>query len=220
MKKFYQVEPEATYFDEEMFNELLERSDCTIIGNRYCRGKETENYKKVYKMLENIDNPDDIQNGYSYYNNFMDAINDYLPPLNKNNYSDKEMHRLKELVKNYPCGNYGNYIEIAAEVLSIYTGKKYVTGILRGCCQGDRAEVIYKKETDEKTIEWIEALLFGTYTEYITKDEGETVCGYYVLDTENPVEKLREYEGDGDEIEIYNINGYISTPKYEKISDI
>lgn len=213
MKKFYQVEPE--YFNEEMFNELLEIADCTIIGNRYCRGAETENYKKVYKMLENIDDPDDIKNGYSYYNNFTEAINDYLPPLNKNNYEKKEIHKLKELVKNYYCGN---YTEIVAEVLSIYTGEEYATGTLSGYCQGDWAKVIYKKDTDGKTIEWIEALLFGTYTEYMMDDEGETVRGYYVLDTENPEEKLREYEGDDDEIEIYNINGYITTPKYTKIS--
>ena len=80
MKKFYQVEPEATYFNEGMFNELLEIADCTIIGSRDFRGKETENYKKVYKMLENIDDTDDIKNGYSYYNNFTEGINDYLPP--------------------------------------------------------------------------------------------------------------------------------------------
>ena len=102
-------------------------------------------------------------------------------------------------------------------MLTIYTGEKYTVNSIRGYCQGDYAEIIYKSDTDPMHIKWIEALYFGLYDEYIAEDEnGDIYGGYYVLHSDDPEEVLKVY-ADSEPFEIYIIDGYVTTPKYKKL---
>ena len=76
MLKFYQSSPEFIS-DEYWFNDLLQEIDCTILrpDPRYIN-EESKNFKKVFQMLNNIDDPADIKNGYSPYRSFTEAVED------------------------------------------------------------------------------------------------------------------------------------------------
>lgn len=214
MLKFYQSSPEFIS-EENWFDDLLQETDCTILrpDPRYIN-EESESFKKVFQMLNNIDDPVDIKNGYSPYRSFTEAVEDWLPPLNREHYSKQEIHQIKEL-----CEQFGriNSNMLYAKMLTIYTGEKYTVNSIRGYCQGDYAEIIYKSDTDPMHIKWIEALYFGLYDEYIAEDEnGDIYGGCYVLHSDNPEEVLKDY-AEGEPFEIYIIDGYVTTPKYKKL---
>lgn len=216
MLKFYQSSPEFTGFEESWFNELLQTVDGTILRPAPRNiNEESENFQKVYRMLDNIDDPIDIKNGYSPYTNFTEAVEDWLPPLNKKHYSKQEIHKIKEICSQF---SFINNNSIYAQMLTIYTGQEYKIDSIRGCCQGDFGHIIYRADADPEQIKWIEALYFGLYDEYIAEDEnGETVCGYYVLHSDDAEEVLKDY-ANGEPFEIYIIDGYVTTPKYKKLA--
>ena len=214
MLKFYQCTPEFTTFEESWFNELLQEIDGTILRpDPRNRNTESENFQAVYRMFDNIDDPIDIKNRYSPYATFTDCVEDWLPPLYKEHYSKQEIHKIKELYNQF---GFINNNSIYAEMLTIYTGQEYKITSIRGCCQGDFGYLIYRADAEPKQIEWIEALYFGLYDEYIAEDEDEVVRGCYVLYSDDVEEVLKDY-AEGEPFEIYIIDGYVTTPKYKKL---
>lgn len=81
--------------------------------------------------------------------------------------------------------------EDIAMILSIIHCKRYRHVAIRGCSQGDYADLYYpEKTTSQKVINWIEAWYFGTGYEVEIHDgkdiptDYDEICGYIYLTTE------------------------------------
>lgn len=116
-------------------------------------------------------------------------------------------------------------------ILTAVTGKEWESGAIRGCCQGDYAEVYYVKDMFPKeTIDAIEAYYFNTGSEWIVYESENEVNDISELeDLECFSTYCTKWSDDGIREEIagacYNVNpedvilfafdGYTQTPKYE-----
>lgn len=131
-------------------------------GRYYCDIDNKEYLAKSKKVFEDYDSYD---YEYYYHNKIMDFLNDMLPRKeNGKRLSPREAHNLKVVLDK------GDKEDAICECLSIITGKKYVHGGLRGCCQGDYVDAYYPEKTSQEYIDFIEAWYFGTGTEILIHD--------------------------------------------------
>lgn len=127
-----------------------------------------------------------------------------------------------------PCGSYRrrkNWRDYAAELLTLLCGEPYEVCDIRGCSQGECAEVIMPAAEMDASEE-IEARYFNTGDGWNIENESGDVEGYcYTWKWDKEEEQIREYVrdyfGDGAEVEIYDIEGYEPRrPIYRKRGEV
>lgn len=175
---------------EDDYNEVF------ILGGRdYCDIDNKEYLAKIKKLINDYDSWD---YDYYYHNKIMDFLRDMLPKKeNGKRLSPREAHNIKIVLDK---GDEDNSI---CECLSVITGKEYVHGGLRGCCQGDYVDAYYPTDTSQSYIDFIEAWYFGTGTEILIhdcqippKDESEIEGFTFYTGTWNTEQLKREIKSE------------------------
>lgn len=138
-----EVAPELQ--ESPLFNDDLFPDNITLTGNRCYNSHETELFSRVYEVLQAGELAEALEHiktgGYKsgWYKTATEAIDDLLWP-EKEHYTTRDIHALKELVKQYTVCSCSNKNSLICSVLSIVSGVKYDWKTLRGCCQGDWIE--------------------------------------------------------------------------------
>lgn len=136
---------------EDDYNEVF------ILGGRdYC-DIDNKHYLSIIKIMIN----DYTGWDFDGYDNWSNYFNSMLPKKeNGKALSPKEVHNIKQALDNDEDKN-----DIICLCLTIVTGKEYVHGGLRGCCQGDYVDAFYPKDMKKEDLDFVEAWFFGTGTE-------------------------------------------------------
>lgn len=219
-----QIAPE---YQESNLNDYFPE-DIAVCGNRNFIEHTPEVFERVKKALqfgELLAAIDDIKN--SGYKNTTEAINDLLPP-EKDKYSTKDIHKLKQLVDKYlTCSSYKDPFILCAAV-SIVMSEPWACRKISGDCQGDWNYVFYptNKWTDED-INDFETEYFNTGTEWIVNDGNfnpetqspEDIDGYSVYchswNNDGIKQELADVTGeDVSNVVLYTFGGYTETPEY------
>lgn len=184
MQRIYLIQQDNEYFDTDIY---IDFDDLTTQGITILGGSCNFMSKEFERIDENIDFIcDEVErieekSPYREFDNHSKLFNYLLPKQNGKNYTTKEIHQLKEIFKKnvYDIDN--------MDLLYIMTGKKHYRTAIRGCCQGDYAEIIYPEDSNID-IKFVEACYFGTGTEYAV----------YEHDTDEILkpDELQEYPAD------------------------
>lgn len=102
---------------------------------------------------------------YKNYNNLTELVNDLFYRDNGKKYNTHEVNKFKKLYYKVFEDRTYNFLDYVCEILEIMTGEKYEKTAIRGCSQGDYAEVIHP-QLDREIIKYIEICYFGTGTEF------------------------------------------------------
>lgn len=164
----------------------------TIISTERHFVTRTKHTKLFDLIADNAEEADEAaedfrDTGYAYYapycRNYTEYINQTFKPKKK--LSTRKIHRLKELFNTITEAYHPEYeTDAIAEVMTILTGEKYEAGTLRGYCQGDEVQVIYKAdEWNKEALEALETEYWNGGSEYAVTDEENdpnfTVCMYF-----------------------------------------
>lgn len=90
----------------------------------------------------------------------------YFKSLATNELTEEQFYQLGELSINYKHCCSRDELDVICDALTILHGKKFVNGTIRGCSQGDWMEYIAPETMSRESINWIEAVLFATGTEF------------------------------------------------------
>ena len=128
---------------------------------------------------------EDFRTGYAYYvpycRNYTEYVNQTFKPKKK--LSTRKIHRLKELFSTIAEAYHPEYeTDAIAEVMTILTGERYEAGTLKGYCQGDIVQIIYKEsEWDKEALESLETEFWNGGREYniTTEDDPEGFFAYF-----------------------------------------
>ena len=200
-----QLDPEC--FDYRVYEDYV-REDIIVEENRDYPGMHDEDLKSIKEFIDNYNCYD-----YNFYyeGKIKDYIYDYLPKKeNGKKFSPIELHQLKQSLDD-------NDDEATILLcLSIIKGKEYEIGDIRGYCQGDWCRIYYPKDASQDEIDFLEAVYFGTGTEYEVHDEDtevhneDDISGFSILTakwkTEDIKEEIASYVGGNPEdVVLYNI---------------
>ena len=206
----------------------------SVVANergRYCLDSATPHFKRAFDIVDNYDR--------SYYESHMNEwLNYIIEPfydidgknvctlcgLTQPKWQDARQ-AVKRAIRDYchDCDIHrGNEIEAVADILSAVTGIKFYVRDIRGCCQGDYAQLIIPEaEATESCIEEIKARYFNLGEEWkIEGDDDEDLypTAYtYGYKDEDKLKQIREQcdIADDDEIELWEFDGWEKTPKYK-----
>lgn len=159
--KIYLLEKSPEHTDSSIYYDIREWTSrgVSIVGNRNFYEHKSEEYERAEKAFCDF---------LEYYdeNEKAEFLRDYFPNL-----SDVDGEKLIAL---FEKGE--RFHQIAAAVLTITTGGKYVSSCLRGCCQNEWQYIILPEE-EEKNVNYFESMYFNTGTEYSIRqaDDGEEV---------------------------------------------
>lgn len=197
MKRIYAIQQNRDYTETEFYFDFeIESKELkfAILGGRDFASFKFREYERIEKYFDDfIFEYENIKAKYiKYYNNITELVNDLFYRENGKKYNTKEIHAFKNIFERYK--NDKNFSEDDAIlcILELMTGEKYKTTAIRGCCQGDYAEIIHPVTIEKETIDYIEACYFGTGTEYsiyeeeteeiLSVEELENNCDYIGLD--------------------------------------
>lgn len=168
MKKYYAREVRSDYFDYEAYFGECEAKDMKmwIGGNREFVTLNRDLYKKVENALTYI--YIDLEDEKTK----RETVECCLNPIEREAFTDAEIDTIIKCAKDYDTLLVENE-ETVAKVLSIVYGKEFTTGTFRGCYQRDWVKYICPKELadDKKCMDYIEAVFFGTGTEFEITEE-------------------------------------------------
>lgn len=213
------------WFDYRCYvDELTE--EIIIDGGREFVSINDEPINAIKKMLEDYQ----CYNTKLYYDNFKAYLEDMLPKKKNNkSFSTKELHEIKTILDSEEKYRYYSDFEeeLIITCLSILKCVKYNIFALRGCMQRECVEMYAPTNTTRETIDYIEAVYFGTGTEIEIHDEDNEVegpadiRGYCFYTASYDVEKLKEEiaktaECKKEDVVLYILDGYTRIPKYQK----
>lgn len=199
---------------------------------RYCLTKyATLHFKYAFNIINDYDR--------SYYESHMNEwLNDIIKPfydidgknvctlcgLTQPKWEDARQ-RAKRAIRDYchDCDiRRGDMIEAVADILSAVTGINFIVREIRGCCQGDYAQLIIpKEEATDDCVEEIEARYFNEGKEWSIESEDDTDffsnAFTYGYKDEDILKQIREQcdIADDDEIELWEFDDWEKTPKYK-----
>ena len=223
--KIYAKTCNPEYFDYRMYEDEIPENFHIDGGEDY--GFINGDYlNKIEKIIDEFDSWD---YDYYYHNSIKDLLLDYMPKkVNGKKLSPKEMHRIKVALSSYNDYRYhSDYVENARiTILSIIYGEPYKTFKIRGCCQGDYAEVYAPSNTKQSLIDYIEAIYFATGTEVIVHDElnepsdASEISGYSFYTDKYSPEDIKqiiaeEHHCSIEDVVLYVFDGYYHMPKYQ-----
>ncbi len=109
----------------------------------------------------------DFNEGDRTYDTKSEILQEFIPPLHKENYSDADVEALEKAL----IGKRDD-LSLEAAALSIVTGKKYNVRTLCGSCQGDWIIFYYPvEEWPEEAIRNFETEYFNLGSEWIIHEE-------------------------------------------------
>lgn len=193
-----QIENEC--FDYEMYYDEEQASYDMFWagGNRDFCDFNADLKKDVEKALDNAGW--DLENGIDDYMSEEEKNEErlsickyYFKGLTKNELTDEQFYKLGELSNTYRNCCSRDELDLICEALTILHGKRFVNGTIRGCSQGDWMEYIAPETMSKESINWIEAVLFATGTEFRIA-EVEVEDDFDMQDAEALIEKLDECE--------------------------
>lgn len=163
--------------------------------------------------------------GYSWYHSVNEIIDDYFDfpfDLTPTQYGEIFKLLCKYNNSRYICDK--DFINDDRFTLSMYEiifRKKYTISTIRGYCQGNWMHILYPVNEPE-IADYMEGVYF-TGSEYVIDvyDDDDT-CDTYATFYYQEVEKIKEelsayYDCPVDNIHVYDISGYINTPKYTEV---
>lgn len=104
-----------------------------------------------------------------YFDTVEEAINDYLKPEGRGQYTEDEISRLENLVSRYGEYHY-NDLDILTDILSIRTGIKYNNAFFFGYSDG-YSIVFPDNEYDNENIYYFRSLLLNEGSEWQVSDD-------------------------------------------------
>jgi len=136
----------------------------------------------------------------------MDAIDDPYPYADYAEYLRETFNPSKELTKSdvsrlrtlfakfENCAGYPEYMpDVIADIMTILSGEKYISGVLRGVVQRECVTIIYKAdEWNDEALDALEKEYWNNGTEYhITFADDKTFClsMYFVTDDKEEIRK-------------------------------
>ena len=211
---FYQTEPgyqESPFYIDSCYGLI---DGLMIQGNRlYRRQVFGQTFERLNESLEScICDCIDVMEGY----NTNDTVTDILQHYFDRRYSNKDISYIKKLFTDWDNFHQSNneFCEIARTI----TKKDIHWTTLRGCCQGDWVDVFYDAQFwSAEDLERLEIEFFNQGTEYILQDDG---CAYYchgINDEDNKEELTGELGCKPEQITLFNISGYRTTPIYTEV---
>jgi hypothetical protein len=199
---------------------------------KYYLDSATPLFKRAFEIVENYDRGYYESHMNEWLNDVIEAIYNgegknacALCGLEQPKWQDARQ-AAKRAIRDY-CNESDkrhrvDIVEIATEIMSAVTGIKFHIRGIRGCCQGDYAQLIIPEaEAAENHIEEIEARYFNIGEEWkIEGDDGDEfyITAYtYGYKDENKLKQIREQcdIADDDEIELWEFDGWEKTPKYK-----
>lgn len=199
---------------------------------RYYLDSATPHFKRAFEIVDNYDR--------GYYESHMNEwLNDVIEAFYNGEAKDActlcgltqpkwqdARQAAKRAIRDY-CNECDNrhrvdIVEIATEILSAVTGIKFYIRGIQGCCQSDWAQLIIPEaEATESYIEEIEARCFNLGLEWNIKCDEDELCISNAYTTaykhKEIIAQIREQcdVADDDEIELYEFDGWVKTPKYK-----
>ena len=201
-----------------------------IYGNRHYNGITSALFDRLPGILDDLaDAWDDFTDGTppAWYDSWAEALADIAPPEGRPEYTRQE--RKKDwpelLARNY---NEYNRPEYLAAALSLITGQEWDSCTLRGCCQGDWQNCIFRRDLwDAASLERLEAEYFNTGTEWIVHDEetppedAEEINGFSVYCTEWSDDGIKREIADAaggapEAVKLFKFSNYRKIAEYEE----
>ena len=155
---------------------------------------------------------------------------DYFPPEHKEKYSSKNIHEWKRILASLQKCSRSEEARYLCQALQLITGAEWDYSEIRGCCQGDWQNVIYKAASWSSTaLEAFEMEYFNLGTEWIIHDEEtepeapEDINGYGVYITAYDEDETRQQLADAigcspEDVVMYAYNGSYSVDTYKLVS--
>lgn len=227
-----QIAPEhqesPLFLSDEDFPENI-----NVYGNSDFNEHRSELFNRVWNVLYNGELLDEWKKlndgGCGWYNSWVEALEDMMPPDGRAAYTRDERKKIPELLKRFSeCPSYMEE-SIICEVLEVVTGKSWSYRTISGCSQSDWQRVVYPTdEWTEKSLEVFEMEYFNMGSEWIIHDEDsepenpEDITGYSMYcygwnDEQIKAEILAEVGSEGDEIILYKFSGYQNVSVYSLV---
>lgn len=151
-----------------------------IYGNRDYKSRTSANFDRLRRNLGELAYAwDDFNSGLcAWYDSWADALADLVTPEHRPEYTRQERKKdWPELLARY-CED-GDTPAILADALTLITGQRWDSCTLRGCCQGDYQNCVYRVDTwSGDDLERLEMEYFNTGTEWIVDPDGDC-CSVY-----------------------------------------
>lgn len=186
--------------------------------------KWAENWEEAADELDKLRE----RNGNPWYKNATEAIMDLLPPVHKDKYTTKEIHRWKEILADMQgCSSNTEYRPTLA-ALELMTGHKWDTRTIRGSSQGNWQDVYYDTTLwSQKALDALEIEYFNEGAEWIVHDEEQPpkgpddVQGYGVYTHAWDDDGIRREiaaaaGGDPQDVVLYKFAGWTHSACYEE----
>lgn len=190
-KKVYAKQVNPAYqgeFVTDVFNYDEYFNNITVCGNRDYISHQTEVFTRVFETLNSGNLAEELETvgqPNSWYDNATEAINNYLYREDGKNYSCKDIHDLKQLVKEFSECRSSEENGIICKVLTLVTRQEYDYTTIKGYCQSEWNEIFYPvDEYTTEDIDTFESYYFNKGTEWIIHDEdgepetAEEIIGY------------------------------------------
>lgn len=181
----------------------------TITGNKDYNEHTCIEYDQVYNFFES---------GYYAYNDIesyselREVLDDELH--RKIPYTEDELATITTLINEYY--NYSGIKDrCICDLLSIYTGNKWLSSCIHGYNQGEWQKVFYDSSVWSKEgIDCLEIEYFNKGSEWFIDDDYYMYC--YGSDYDEIRKEIAAYTGE-EEITLMAFCGYDYIPKYEKV---
>lgn len=206
----YQTPPEwqespFSYFGMESYTGFI------LTGNRHYKDHTTPEYDFIFRYLDEMTS--DYQSGE--YTTIRELLSDYRAesPTGRP-WTTKERHAWKEI---FTAENMSEDESICA-ALELLTGKRYESGYIRGCSQGDWQGVFYPAERSD-ALRYLEIEYFNTGTEYRVQEENDEENSFTVYCYEWSEDGQKREIADAipttpDNVMLHEFEGYTKTPKW------
>lgn len=211
--------------------------DIAVYGNRDYNEHIPDVFKRVRDALYSgdlLDTWEDFKRGDCYYyDTWAEALAALVPETGRGPYTREERKKKwPDIAWRYYNASRGSWEEDQAlcDALELATGETWKTGTIRGCCQGDWANVCYPvKRWTPEALEAFETEYFNTGTEWMVSSENAGAAERDGLDsiscychgwrTEDIKKELAEAFGaPGAEVILYEFTGYTRTPNYREVT--
>ena len=196
-----------------------------VFGNRHYNDHGGDYIEKIKdSMYEAANELNSLPLGSSYYESFIDIIDDLLPtPEHKKEYSRADRLKWRALLQDFDAGAISDD-DATTAALELITGDEYAAATLRGCCQGDWNNIIYPAKYGREWLNDFEIEYFNLGAEWqINEGDPDGDDNYYIYtyswtDDGQRAEIAAAAGVDPINVILYTFDGYIKTAKYKEVT--